>query len=85
VSLPDIILSQEAELRPRPLGTFPSRGESTSREGSDLKTQVREPSLILGLSETSLHRRVLGAQKQQSFLDRVSLGLHLQPGGRAEL
>jgi hypothetical protein len=33
------ILSQEAELRPRPLGTFPARGESAYREGSDSRTQ----------------------------------------------
>ena len=65
------IFSQEAELRPRPLGTFPTRGESASREGSDPKTQVREPSLILGLSETSPHRRAHRPEKQQSLLDRV--------------
>ena len=29
------ILSQEAELRPRPLGTFLARGELASRESSD--------------------------------------------------
>ena len=39
VSLRAFILSQEAELRPRPLGTFPARGESGSREGSDPRTQ----------------------------------------------
>ena len=33
------ILSKEAELRPRPLGTFLARGESASREGSDPRTQ----------------------------------------------
>ena len=33
------ILSQEAELRPRPLGTFLSRGELADREGSDPRTQ----------------------------------------------
>ena len=33
------ILSQEAELRPRTLGTFPARGELASREGSDPRTQ----------------------------------------------
>jgi hypothetical protein len=32
------ILSQEAELRPRPLGTFLARGESVYREGSDPRT-----------------------------------------------
>jgi hypothetical protein len=38
-SLWAFILSQEAELRPRLLGTFPARGESAYREGSDLRTQ----------------------------------------------
>ena len=33
------ILSQEAKLKPRNLGTFPSRGESASREGSEPWTQ----------------------------------------------
>jgi hypothetical protein len=33
------ILSKEAELRPRPLGTFLVRGESAYREGSDSRTQ----------------------------------------------
>jgi hypothetical protein len=32
-SLQDFILSQEAELRPSPLGTFLARGELASREG----------------------------------------------------
>ena len=38
-TLQAIILSQEAELRPRPLGTFLARGESAYREGSDPRTQ----------------------------------------------
>ena len=33
------ILSQEADLRPRPLGTFHARGELAYREGSDPRTQ----------------------------------------------
>ena len=33
------ILRQEAKLRPRPLGTFLARGESTYRESSDPRTQ----------------------------------------------
>ena len=33
------MLSQEAELRPRPLGTTLARGELASRECSDLETQ----------------------------------------------
>ena len=33
------ILSQEAELRPRPLGTFLARGELAYRKGSDPRTQ----------------------------------------------
>ena len=48
-SLLAFILSQEAELRPRPLGTFPTRGESASREGSDPGTQ-----------EVDLSSRLLG-------------------------
>ena len=32
-SLQAFILSQKAELRPRPLHTFPSRGESASQRG----------------------------------------------------
>ena len=55
------------------------------KEGSDPRTQVRAPSFILGLSETSPQRRVGGPQKQQSFLGRVPSELHLQPGDRAEL
>jgi hypothetical protein len=38
-SLWAFILSQEAELRPIPLSTFPVRGESASREGYDPRTQ----------------------------------------------
>ena len=34
-SLRAFILSQEAELRPRPLGIFPTRGELTYRESSN--------------------------------------------------
>ena len=42
------------------------------------------PSCIQGPSETSLHRRAHRLQKQQNFLDRVPLGLHLHPKGRSE-
>ena len=38
-SLQAFILSQEAKLRHRPLGTFPARGGWASREGSDPRTQ----------------------------------------------
>ena len=38
-SLRAFILSQETELRPRQLGTFPARGKSASREDSDPWTQ----------------------------------------------
>jgi hypothetical protein len=51
------ILSQETELRHRPLGTFPARGELASREGSDLKTQEVDLSsrfLAPSLQEESL-------------------------------
>jgi hypothetical protein len=74
----------QAELRPRPLGTLPAKEEVTSREGSDPWTQVREPSCIPGLSETSLHWRAPGLQKQKRYLDSVPSGLHSQTGGRAE-
>ena len=71
-SLWAFILSQEAELRPRRLGSFPAR-ESVSRESSDYRTHVRASCWILGLSETSPHRRDHGAQKQQSLLDLRAL------------
>ena len=38
-SLQAFILSQEAELKPRFLGTLLARGESAYREGSDPRTQ----------------------------------------------
>ena len=38
-SLQAFILSQETELRPRTLDTFPARGELASREGSDPRNQ----------------------------------------------
>jgi hypothetical protein len=38
-SLLTFILSQKAELRPRPLGIFPTRGKLASKEGSDPRTQ----------------------------------------------
>ena len=38
-SLHAFILSLETELRPRTLDTFPYRGESVSREGSDARNQ----------------------------------------------
>ena len=38
-SLRAFILSEEAELRHRILSTFPTRGESDSRKGSDPRTQ----------------------------------------------
>jgi hypothetical protein len=79
------IFSQEAELRPRPLGTFPTRGESASSVRSDPGTQGGAPSCTLDLSEMSSHRRAHRPEKQQSLLDRVPWGVHLQPGGEAEL
>jgi hypothetical protein len=36
-----LILSQEVELRPKPLGTFLARGESAYREGSDPRTLIQ--------------------------------------------
>jgi hypothetical protein len=49
-----------------------------------LKLNMPKHTQDLGIIETSLHRRARGQQKQHSFLDSVSLGLHPQPGGRAE-
>ena len=47
-SLWAFILNQEAEVRLRPQGTFPARGELASREGSDPRTQeVDQSSRIL--------------------------------------
>ena len=43
------------------------------------------PSCILDILESTPCRRVCRPQKQQSFLDKVPSGLHLQSGGRAEL
>ena len=61
-SLQAFILSQKTELRPRPLGTFPTRGESTSRETSDHGIQMRAQSCIPGLSETSPNRSELATE-----------------------
>jgi hypothetical protein len=38
-SLQALILSLETEMRPRPLDTFPARGELASREGYDPRNQ----------------------------------------------
>ena len=38
-SLQDFILSKETELRSIPLDTFPARGESASRDGSEPRNQ----------------------------------------------
>ena len=55
------ILSQEAELRPRPLDTFLVRGESAYREGSDLRTQeVDQSSRLL---ETNMERGELACRE----------------------
>jgi hypothetical protein len=78
-------LCQEMELRHRPLGTFPTRGKLASKEGSDPGTQVRSLFCTQGPSETSPHRRGCGLKKQQRFLKRAPLGLHLQPGGGSEI
>ena len=49
-SLPAFILSQETELRPRTLGTFLARGESSYRESSDPRTQeVDQSSRLLDI------------------------------------
>ena len=62
-SLRAFILIQETELRPRPLGTFPARGELDSREGSDPGTQ-----------EVDLSSRLLSMHlpcKRRACLQRV--------------
>jgi hypothetical protein len=66
---------------PRILGSLRRVG---LQRGSDPGSQVRASSCIPGLSESSPSRGTCWPQKQQSFLDRVPLGLHPQPGGRAE-
>jgi hypothetical protein len=54
-SLRAFILSQEAELRPTPLGTFLARGESAYRESSDPRTQELDQSpRLLEIKEESL-------------------------------
>jgi hypothetical protein len=82
------------ELRPRPLHSFPARGEVASKESCVRGTRY-EPSCIPGPKEisphriapknSSLHRRAHRWQKRHSFWDRVPIGLHLQPEDRAEL
>ena len=49
-SIPAFIVRQEAELRPRTLGTFLARGESSYRESSDPRTQeVDQSSRLLDI------------------------------------
>ena len=47
-SLRAFIFSQKTELRPRPLDTFPDRGESAFREVSDPRTQEVDQSSTSG-------------------------------------
>ena len=52
-SIGAFIFSQKAELRPRPLSTFLTRGESAYREGSDPRTQeVNQSSRLLDTCPT---------------------------------
>jgi hypothetical protein len=60
-------------------------GELASLDGSDPRTHARASSCFQGLSETSSCRTAWGPQKQQSFMDRVLLGIHPQAGGGSEL
>jgi hypothetical protein len=60
-SLQAFIVSQKADLRPRPLGTFLARGESASREGSDPVT--KEVDLSSRLLGTFSARGELACQK----------------------
>jgi hypothetical protein len=58
------ILSQEAELRPKPLGTFLARGESAYRESSDSRTEeVDQSSRLL---DTCPERGELACKEQGS-------------------
>jgi hypothetical protein len=74
------IFSQEAELRPKPLCTFPARGESASREGTDTCTTLYPGSLR---DQSTLEST--RASKAKELLGMVTLGLHLQPGDGAAL
>ena len=57
-SLPAFIFSQEAELRPRPLGTFLARGDSAYREGSDPRIQeVDQSSRLLSALQEERDRK----------------------------
>jgi hypothetical protein len=81
----DFIFSHEAELRPRPLHIFPTSGESACREGSDhwFRWEVHLVSWVpqrpLCTAESAGCRNNIA-----SWTGSLS-GLHLQPGGRAEL
>ena len=74
------ICSQEAELSPRLLCTFPARGESASREGSDPRTQVRLPSCIQGSLRDQSTWRAAGCRSNRAtflafiFSQDVELG-----------
>ena len=59
-SLRAFILSQEAEQRPRTLGTFLARGESAYREGSD--TWIQEVDESSRLLDTCLQEENLPAE-----------------------
>ena len=66
-SLWAFIFSQEAGLRPRPLGTFLARGELASREGSDPVTQ--EVDLSSGLLGTFHGREELACRECSNHWD----------------
>jgi hypothetical protein len=67
------ILSQEAELRPRPLGTFLARGESEYREVSDPRTQeVDQSSRLL---DTCPERVELACRECPTTGTQVRVGL----------
>jgi hypothetical protein len=51
-------------------GTFPARGEVSAPPGRNLPENLAESSLVLDLSETSMHRWDCGLQKLHSFWDR---------------
>jgi hypothetical protein len=67
------VLSQEAELRPRTLGTFLARGGSAYREGYDPRTQEVDQSLRL--LDTVLKEESLPAESALTTGTQVRVGL----------
>jgi hypothetical protein len=83
-SLSAFIFSQEVELIVRPLCTFPARGELASTECS-VPEACYDRHFLSGVSLRLVNAREVRPEKQQSFLDRVPLGLYPQQGGKGDL